>query len=376
MHVHGTRRPSTYPIYLANGVTGVREMFGPPDADAFREKLTASGVDAPRIFIASPVLDGSPPIWPNSTEVTSTEEARRAVSEYGERGADFIKVYQRLERREYFAIAAEAARLGIPIAGHVPSNITLWEAAAAGQKTVEHMGQIPLACSAEEALAERIRSVRSYMDALRLQVDASHSYDPDKCRLLFDAFKRNGTWMVPTFTALRSDGWRNESEFTDDERLRYFDADTRAWLAPSADEPPESWGKEDRLVARELVRFNQKLIGEMFLDDVPILAGTDALNPYVFPGFSLHDELELLVEAGLTPLAALRAATLNAARFMDRTDDYGSVTPGRLADLVLLDADPLEDIRNTKRISGVFLGGKSFDRATLDQMLENAAEGD
>jgi hypothetical protein len=369
MHVHGTRRESTYPLYLANGVTGVREMFGPSDVRAFRSALAAKRLAVLRILLAGPIIDGSPPIWPGSVVVTTVEEARRAVIEQKERGVDFIKVYQLLPRDAYYAILAESARQGLVVAGHVPSSVTLWEAVAAGQKTVEHLTQVPVACSSQET---RLRGevVRSYIEALRNQVEGSHSFSPAKCQLLYAALIRNGVWIVPTMVALRSDGWRNDPRFTSDDRLRYFDADTRALLAPpKGDSPDDRWTDGDHATARELLAFNQKLVGEMFRAGVPILAGTDALNQYVFPGFSLHDELALLVESGMTPLAALQSATLSAATFMGRSRDLGSVVSGKLADLVLLDANPLEDISNTRRIRAVVADGRLFRRADLDRIL-------
>jgi imidazolonepropionase-like amidohydrolase len=124
---------------------------------------------------------------------------------------------------------------------------------------------------------------------------------------------------------------------------------------------------------REYFAFDKRLVGELFRAGVPMLAGTDAGNPYCFPGFSLHDELAMRVESGVSPLGALQAATRNAALFMGAADKYGSVKPGMAADLVLLDADPLIDIHNTARISAVFLGGKLFDRAALDGLLNLAA---
>lgn len=373
MHVHGTRRESTYPLYLANGVTGVREMFGRADAAGFRAALAAKQIAAPRMYLAGPILDGAPPIWPHSVVVTTVEEARKAVAEQKQHGVDFIKVYDRLPRDAYYAILAEAARQGLLVAGHVPGSVTPWEAAAAGQKTVEHLTQIPTACSSEETRL-RNRPVRSYLDVIRIQVEASHSFSAPKCQLLTAAFVRNGVWMVPTLTGYRADGWRNEQQFTDDDRLKYYDAETRALLAPPPDDSPGGrWEDADYATARELLAFNQKLVGEMFRAGVPILAGTDTMNPYVFPGFSLHDELALLVGSGMPPLAALQAATSNAATFMGKSAELGSVTTGKLADLVLLDANPLKDIHNTQKIRAVVADGRLFRRADLDHLLAEAA---
>jgi imidazolonepropionase-like amidohydrolase len=366
MHAHGSRRDSLYPLYIANGVTGMREMFGPPDARAFRAALAAKGIDAPHIYLASPILDGSPPIWRGSIAVTIAEEARRVVAEQHEHGADFLKVYDRLPREAYFAILAEAHRLGMPVAGHVPGSVSVWDAVAAGQRTIEHLVGVPTTCSDGEVRSE---PVNSYAAVIRRQAEAARAFNPARCQLLYDALRRNGTWVVPTFTSKRADGWQNEPEFRADDRLRYFDADVRRLLDPPRQAPADL---PDPAVARELFAFDQKIVGEMARAGVGILAGTDSMNPYVFPAFSLHDELALLVDAGLSPLAALQAATFNAAKFTGAVDRYGAVAAGKAADLVLLDADPLADIHHTTRIRTVFLGGKLFDRAALDALLARA----
>lgn len=371
MHVHGTRRESTYPVYLANGVTGVREMFGPADVRAFRSELAAKRIAAPRMYMAGPIIDGSPPVWPRSVVVTTVEEARQAAVEQKRQGVDFIKVYQRLTRDIYYAILAESARQGLPVTGHVPWSVSLWEAVAAGQRTVEHLVQVALACSSEETrFRGESRAVGSLIEAMRMMVEASHTFSPAKCELLYAALVRNDVWIVPTLTVKRSDGWGNDPQFTNDDRLRYFDAETRAWLAPSPDDAPEDrWTEADFATGRELFAFDQKVVGDMFRAGVGILAGTDALNPYVFPGFSLHDELALLVDSGLTPLAALQAATSSAAAFMGKSADLGSVTPGKLADLLLLDANPLDDIHNTQKIRAVVADGRLHRRADLDRLM-------
>jgi imidazolonepropionase-like amidohydrolase len=372
LHVHGARREELYPIFLANGVTGVRDMFGPREPRALRRGIEERGLDAPRMVLSSPILDGEPPIWPGSIVVTTVEQARRVVAEQKELGSDFLKVYQRLSRDVYYAIVAEAHRLGIPVAGHVTSSLSPWEAVAAGQRTIEHLVQVPLACSREETRLRQV-PVRSYAGALRLLVEASQSFDPARCALFYEAMKRNGTWAVPTLTTKRADGWPNDPQFAAAERLRYFGTEVRGFLAPGADGTGTGGlTDEDRRFARELFDFDRKIVGEMFRAGVGILAGTDCLNSYSFPGFGLHDELEYLVDAGLTPLAALQAATLRPAEFLARIDLYGTVTAGRMADLVLLDADPLRDIRNTRRVSAVVLGGKLFDRAALDRLLAEA----
>jgi hypothetical protein len=203
-------------------------------------------------------------------------------------------------------------------------------------------------------------------------VEASHSYDDDKCRRLFAEFKKNNSWPVPTLAVSRSFASLNDPQFTRDERAKYFGGEARRWLVADDDFRLKDKSDEHFKLQREYFAFDKRLVGELFRAGVPMLAGTDVGNPYCFPGFSLHDELAMRVEAGVSPLAALQAATRNAALFMGALDKYGSVKVGMAADLVLLDADPLMDIHNTAKIFAVFLGGKVFDRAALDLLLSQA----
>ena len=373
MHVHGTNYESTLPLYIANGVTGVREMFGPPDANKVREELAQSNIIAPHLYLASPIIDGNPPIWPNSIKVETPQEARSVVDQQKRRGADFIKVYSRLSREAYFAILDEAQHQNIPVAGHVPTRVTAWEATAAKQKSIEHLMDIPIACSSrEEELRAAAATTKSMLEGDKLEVDAWHSYSQEKCDRLFQDFKKNGTWAVPTLMVYKTFGLLNDTEFRKDERMRYFSGEFRGWLSANGDPRLKAWTTADFALERELFNDEEGLVKELFRAGVPMLAGTDTGNPYCFPGFSLHNELALLVDSGMSPLSALQTATLNAAVFMNATDRYGSVSKGKIADLLLLDADPLNDIHNTKRISEVFLAGREFNRSELDAILRSA----
>jgi hypothetical protein len=314
-------------------------------------------------------------VWPDSIVVNTPDDARRVVDEQKRKGADFIKIYNSLSREAYFAMIDEGKRLKIPVEGHVPFAVSGWEATAAGQKSFEHLFGIPDACSTrEEEYRSKIAVVKRPIERDRLYAQTSLSYSDDKCRRLFAVFKKNHTWQVPTLTINRSVGRLRDPQFTNDDRLRYFSGEMLSWISAKDGVPPymKDWTAADYSMERELFVYDQKLVGAMFRAGVPLLAGTDVANPYCFPGFSLHDELALMVESGVSPLGALQSATRNAALFMNANQNYGSVEPGKVADLVLLEADPLENIRNTSRISAVFLAGKEFDRAALDQMLKTA----
>jgi hypothetical protein len=323
MHVHGAadrRSTWSYPLYLANGVLGVREMFGPPDANAWRAQHAASGERAPRVYLASPIVDGLKAVWQGSIAVASESQGREAVVQKKERGADFIKVYSLLPRDAYFAVADEARKRGIPFAGHVPITVRVAEASDAGQKSIEHVDGVALGCSVQdEALfAESQGADRGKRE--RLKVPALEAYDEAKAQALFARFVKNGTWQCPTLTVFRSISRLDDPHFTNDDRLKYVPARMRSMWDPKndfrfKDMPPEAWAG-----LRGSNTGHLRLVGTMHRAGVRILAGTDTMNPYCFAGFSLHDELTLLVEAGLSPMAALQAATSNCAYRKYRTE--------------------------------------------------------
>lgn len=374
MHVHRTEYESVYPIYLANGVTGVREMSGPEDANKFRADLAKRRIDTPRLYLASPIIDGYPPRWPDEIAVRNADEARAVVKEQKKNGADFIKVYDRLSRESYYAIIEEAQRQHIPVVGHVPFVISAWEASAAGQKSIEHVHAVPLACSSREGeLRQRlVGSPNSWKLWNAIYMEAYQTYDDAKCQRLVSTFKQNGTWLVPTLVVFRSAAFSNDPQFRNDDRLRYFSGQMRTWLESAFVAQRGTFEAADWALERQLFNRRLALFGSLFRAGAPLLAGTDTPNPFVFPGFGLHDELALLVEGGVTPLGALQAATRNPALFLGIADKFGSVAPGKVADLVLLDADPLQDIHNTTKISEVFLSGKEFNRAALNELLKDA----
>jgi tetratricopeptide (TPR) repeat protein len=196
------------------------------------------------------------------------------------------------------------------------------------------------------------------------------TYSPEKAAVLFATLKRNGTWQCPTLTVLHSVAYLDDPTFIDDPRLKYMPRWTHdAWDPARARKMYGRSSAEDLAFAKKEFQKDLELVGAMQKAGVGILAGTDTSNAFCMPGFSLHDELGFLVRAGLTPLQALQTATLNAARFLGIEKDFGTIEKGKVADLILLEANPLDDIANTKRIASVIYGGKLFARAQLDKML-------
>jgi hypothetical protein len=334
----------------------------------WRDQIAKGSLLGPRMVVASPIIDGPEPIWPNSISVRNEEEGRKAVRRVKQWGADFVKVYSLLPRDAYFGIADEAKQQGITFVGHVPVSVSPGEASDAGQKSIEHLTGIMIECSdKEKELRDAIIKAKSPGARARVRT-ALETYDQKKAADLFARFVKNQTWQCPTLTVLRSSVYLGDENFRRDGRLRYIPRLLQQrWTMRVANRD----GGDDA-TAKKVFQKQLEIVGAMRKAGVPILAGTDTGNPFCFPGFSLHEELALLVIAGLTPVEALRAATLDAVKFLGLEKTLGTIEEGKLADLVLLNANPLEDIRNTQRIDAVISNGRLFDRKALDKLLAEA----
>jgi imidazolonepropionase-like amidohydrolase len=383
MHVHFVFK-SYGALMVANGVTGVRVMWGNPrglNHRDWRTEFSAGKAVGPRMMIASNIVDGPNPVWPGSAVVHNAAEGRGAVTAAKRSGADFVKVYELIPTDAYLAIAAECKAQGIPFAGHVPQRITAGEASDAGQKSIEHLTGIRTACSTREddVMRERNNALENSKGVETIRAVSEHQRDvirdtfsDAKAQALFARFKKNGTWQCPTLTVLHSIAWLDDPAFINDPRLKYVLPFVRASWDPKRDFRFKSMTPAHFAQLKKDFEKNYLLVAAMNKAGVGLLAGTDEMNPYCFPGFSLHDELGLLVKAGLTPLEALGTATINPARYFGKDQSHGTVEAGKDADLVLLDANPLDDIHNTTKIRAVVADGRLYDRAALDQILSNS----
>ncbi len=367
MHVHMTAAARFGELYVANGVTGVRDMFTMGNV-GFTKGLFRGERVGPRVVAAGRIVDGEDPYWPGSLEAKGAEEGRAAVATLREDGADFVKVYSKLSRESYFAIAAEAKRLGMPFCGHVPDTVRASEASDAGQKSIEHLTGIQAGCSNRED--ELLRMSRATTKLHDRWILAQESFDEERAQDLFAMLAANRTWQCPTLVVLRSVSHMDDPEFCADERMKYLPAFWASMWKPENDIRFKVYEDEDWVTARKTYARSLELVSAMREAGVPFLAGTDVANPYTFPGFSLHDELELLVSCGFTSAEALRTATWNPAVYFEREDELGSVEPGKLADLVLLEANPLQEIGNTRRIRAVVANGQLFESESLRKLLD------
>jgi Amidohydrolase family len=347
----------------------------------WRREIEAGTRLGPRWTVGSSIVDGSPSLWEGIgvpyVAVAGADQARAAVRQQAADGAEFIKTYTRLNRESFHAIAGEARRVGIPFLGHIPDFVPLTEVSDAGLHSIEHLFEFWYDTSRDE---QRLRR-----EIARIQIDggdyagwftklhhieyaAARSYDRGKAARVFERLARNGTHVTPTLTVHWTCDVPDEVPH-DDPRFRYVSADTLGyWQWTNENFYLKGRTPQESVERRELFARRMHLAGELARAGVPLMTGTDLGTAYLLPGFSLHDELRFLVRAGLSPAQALRAATLEPARSLGRRDQ-GTVERGKVADLVLLDADPLRDITNTTRIDSVFVGGHLIDPAARQRML-------
>jgi imidazolonepropionase-like amidohydrolase len=356
MHVHlSWTRESALPVLIANGVTGVRDLGSDlAEIDAWRARIAAGALVGPRIVRAGPILNGRSS---NRYQLVTgdPEQARGIVRALKQVGVDLIKVHRRVPREDYFAIVDEAKRQGLPLVGHIPMTVTPEEASDAGE-LIEHT----------ETLFEGTFSAGLKDDELP---DAIRRWRADGADALFARFVRNHTTVTPVLVAWQYLVDHPGASWQDDPRMRYV---ARSFREDARRKPPPVSAEELPLLKRTVAEYRET-VRQMQRAGVTLLAGTD-IAAIRIPGIFLHEELAVLVDSGLTPLEALRAATRNPAAVLGREKDYGAVQAGRIADLVLLDADPLRDIHNTQRIAAVVVDGRLLLRADLDALLALGAQ--
>jgi imidazolonepropionase-like amidohydrolase len=376
MHVHeifGDWLPEdekvTPLLFVANGVTGVRDMGGDLEPlKKWRSRIAAGELLGPRMVIAGPMLDGPVPAFPSSAPVKDAAAGRRIVDELKANGADFVKIQSLVPRDGYFAAADEAKKQNIVFAGHVPDAVRAVEASNAGQKSIEHLTGVFEGCSSVEA--ELMSKPRGPGRARFLD-----TYDPARAKALIALFVKNQTWQVPTLYWEQGEWLIERTNSGTDPLEKYAPAawKERSWPMFTRD-ILKSWSTDPIADRERFFRAELEMVGEMHRAGVPILAGTDtAAGVRVYPGFSLHSELELLVQAGLSPMETLQTATRNAGLYLG-LPDTGTIEKGKRADLVLLDANPLDSISNTRKIRSVVINGRYLSRADLDSLLQNVQD--
>ena len=366
-----------FKLCIANGVTGIREMWTHmdeiPQVNLWRKQFYESTGTIPRFGAVGTMIDGVPSVHEGSDTASTAEGARFLVQRIKASGSDFIKPYNNLSREVYFAIADESKKQNIPFAGHVPDIMTLKEAAEAGQRSIEHLTGLRqdfyFDCPPQfliDTLPDAIAAGSPWVPLIKQGIDLC---DEEKAFNIFKDLAQKGVWQCPTLVILRATHPFDENLLFNDARLKYISLAERQRWETRTGARFKNRTVEQRVKEKKFFQKAMSVIPQLKKAGIQFLAGTDIPNHYLYSGFSLHDELALLVEAGLTSMEALQTATINPAKFLGTTDSLGTIEKGKIADLVLLDANPLTDIRNTQLINAVFVNGKYLSKEVLQQML-------
>ncbi len=363
-HVHMVASPESFaPLLVANGVTCVRDTGAPTESILALRAEAAAGALIPQIVCTGAIIDGDPPVWPFSEPCDTPEEARAAVQKLAAAGVDMIKVYSLLKKDVYLAAISEAHALGLKATGHIPLDVTLEEAMSAGQDGCEHL-------TGFEHVVGRLAGWTPPEGAgspwIWFAAWASYpKVPPEEIRRFAQQVKASGMYQCPTLVVMEGVGSLTDPEAAgNDPLMAYVPQTLRSFWSGGAYAAmaPHSVAAKPHMMA---------CVAELARAGVPIMVGTDLANPHVFAGFSVHREMKLMQDAGLSPAEVLRAATLVPATFCGLEKSLGSVQNGKVASLVLIGANPLDDVANASRIEAVFLRGRYLHRAELDSMLDD-----
>lgn len=406
MHTHalGPADPSgSLALMLVNGITGFRQMHGSNELlDERRTSRLPIGKDAPALLTMPGAL---------LTPFTANDPAMAVatVREEKENGADFIKIGL-VSRPVLYAALAEARRLNLPVAGHVPPAVDVVDAARRGMHAIEHLGPSDgalVACSsAHDELRRELDALPTmkgppvrlaFLDGIagyildRLVVNPAvltspddtrrreilvRTFDEPRCRQVARELKASGNWQVPTLIRRKTSEQADDPTFANDPNLRFMDPKTVDLWRATTKKYVEKVPADARQLFRADYALGQRVVKIFDEEGVPMLTGSDSVGAgWTIPGFSLHQEFDELAKAGLPPLRILQMTTIDAARFLGRTTTMGSVEPGHNADLVLLDADPTQNVANLHRIVGVVRAGFYYDKPALDALKEHVAAG-
>lgn len=385
MHTHSTQHSAWlhHPLYIANGVTVVRDMSGQLDRrDSYwvgsNERLVWNSeleenirVTPRYVMQSSYQMDGAasvPEGFPGFFKLEHLEDVDSLLRFYQSQQVDFIKVYQQLLPNTYEQLAKKAPEYGLHIAGHKPAFISLENATIWGQRSFEHGRIFMFECfPGAEGLRTSKEWKKFYSNSKRSMVE---DFDAEKAKNLMTLMQKHNAHWVPTLQTLKFEAFAHESAFVENPNLRYITSiRKKLW-----------WGMDRRKNAERNTTGKNRGLSETFYEaskrqikmandiGVPIMTGTDVTDSYIFPGFSLHDELQELTKSGLSNLEALQAATIVPAKYAEQEDLYGKIAVGKAADLIILDNNPLRDIAHTQTIQGVILNGLYYDKKKIEQL--------
>lgn len=364
------------PLYVAHGITAVRDAAADisPSVLQWREEIAEGKLFGPTLFTSGPKLEGFQSMWAGDIEVSTLDEMNKGIDSLERMKVDFIKITDNTLKPDlYLEILREAKKRGFKTSAHIPYSLTLEQVSSAGLGTVEHGSYLLKASSTKEKeLTEQIASGKiTYRDVLP---EILSTITEEKAMKTYTMMAKNETAVVPTLNISFTTSYLDQHDHSKDIYQRYIGQGllkTYNWRVERAakdDEKAIALRHATYEKTKSLLPWVQKA-------GVKIVAGTDAgyLNSFVYPGIALHQELQLFVEAGLTPLQALQSSIVNGPWFLEKSAKYGTIESGKFADLVVLDENPLLDIKATQKINAVILKGKVLDRKALDTLLEEIA---
>lgn len=372
------------PLFVLYGVTGTRDMAGDLQlVQDWRQKIKRGELLGPEIIAAGPLLDGANASWDGSVSIPDAQRVQFIVDSLKMAGVDFLKVYSGLPREVFFPLTEYAQKVNLPVVGHIPTDVTTVEGAAAGMICQEHLLNIILECSTKEAdirqgnidYGDAENGLDRYYIRNKLMMD---HFSIEKAKVLYEAYAKYNTWHSPTLSMWYKNAFYESEKPKDEQYFRYLPKYLRKYWQPDTNVHLKYRQKKIVETKQRQFDFYLQIVKGMHDAGVPLLAGTDVgANPLCWPGIGVHNELEMFVKAGLSPAEALKTATINPVTFLQIEKDFGTVAVGKIADLVLLKGNPLDDIQQIRQIDavikmGVFYSEKERLRMLLD--IEAALE--
>ncbi len=361
-------------LFIANGITTVRDAGGDLTTSVmdWKKEIATGDLVGPTIFTSGPKIDGADATWAGSLEVEKDSDIFEALDSLQKIPVDFVKLYDsRISADTYLKTISEAENRNLITSGHMPFTVTLDETIGAGIDAIEHLYYIMKGCSSQEyEITQRLQKKEiGFWDAMPLLMK---SYTDSTAQKTFKTLKENNVYVVPTLHIGKTLSYLDEVDHSKDEYLAYMTPGivrTYQGRINSALIASEK-ARQDR---KNLDAFFGQLAKSLNKAGVGLLAGSDsgAYNSYTYPGISLHKELEQMVANGISPLDALRTSAYNGAKFLKKDSDYGNLEEGKVSDLVMLDANPLENISNTRKINSVMKGNVVFDKEEMQKILDS-----
>lgn len=386
MHSHGLKLSPQlhHPLFIRNGVTSVRDMSGclssddshwacPEDRQAWQAMSLTGQAVSPRYPLQSSYQTNGgnevPAGFPDFFRLNSYEDAQKLVSHYVDREVDFIKTYTELTQSQFAYLALTAIEGGISLAGHKPLTVSLEDALEAPMTSIEHGRLFMFECYKSIEDMRNADNPLSLYDAEKIR-QIINNQDTQKCATAMQALAASNTYWVPTLTTLKMSAMSRNKNFRQDSRLNQIPYVIKKLLWEQDINRAARLGIDAKglFVHEDYFNHVSQQVNDANRTGVKLLVGTDNIDTYVFTGSSVHDELEMLVLAGLSPIEALRAATIHAAEFAHMEKDLGTIAIGKIADLMIINGNPLTDINNIREIDGVIFNGQYFDQEALQNL--------